>query len=56
MMYRASRDGEWPMGLFWTAGEVREVEGDAPAWLVPAEVVAAPAPAGDPADSNGEEG
>lgn len=60
MTYRALRVGQWPPGLHWTEGEVRDVPAeplDVPAWLVPVAAPVSPveAPAADPvADEEGE--
>ena len=39
MKLQASKKGEWPKGLHWTAKEVREVDppkgAELPAWLAP---------------------
>ena len=48
MVYRSEGSGQWPVGVHWTPGEVRDVpddyprEGDPPPWLAPVEAKAAP--------------
>ena len=52
--YTATAPGEFPPGVYWTAGETREVEhpvgADVPAWLEP---VAADKPARPAAKGKG---
>lgn len=47
MTYTATSPGEWPRGVYWTAGEARDIETDEdpPAWLEPVKAASARHPA-----------
>ena len=49
MKLKSTATGEWPAGLHWTPGEVRDIEvskdAEVPAWLKPAKASKAAKPA-----------